>query len=109
MTIDVGGPVELAGISIGEPAVQGPVVAAPATVVIPGGASGPPIASYMHIQELPAAVWTVQHNLGRYPAAVSVFSDDFSVQWTEFQVLHIDVSSLYIAADIPIAGKALVE
>lgn len=98
MTVDVAAPQELGGITVG----------APSTVVAPSG-SGGPVTTYVHTQELPATVWTVHHNLGRYPAAVSAFSDDLSVQWSEFQVLHIDTNSLYIAADIAVAGKALVE
>jgi hypothetical protein len=98
MSVEVAGPVELSGITVGEPS----------TVVAPSG-GGSPITSYMHVQELPATVWTVHHNLDRYPAAVSVFSDDLTTQWSEFGVLHIDTNSLYITADIAISGKALVE
>jgi len=98
VTVEVSGPVELSGITVG----------APSTVVAPSG-GGSAITSYMHIQELPATVWTVHHNLDRYPAAVSVFSDDLTTQWSEFGVLHIDTNSLYITADIAISGKALVE
>jgi hypothetical protein len=98
MSVEVAGPVELSGITVGEPS----------TVVAPSGV-GSPITSYMHIQELPATVWTVHHNLDRYPPAVSVFSDDLTTQWSEFGVLHIDTNSLYITADIAISGKALVE
>jgi hypothetical protein len=109
MTIDVASPIELAGVTSGQPVQQlGVVVGSPVTVVPPAG-GGIPITAYMHIQEIPSTVWTVQHHLGRYPAAVSVFTDDFSVQWTEFGVLHIDTNSLYITADIAISGKALVE
>lgn len=98
MTVDVSAPVELAGITVG----------APSTVVAPSGGGGS-ITTHVHTQELPATVWTVHHNLGRYPAAVSVFSDDLATQWSEFGVLHIDTNSLYITADIAITGKALVE
>lgn len=98
MTVEVSDPIELAGITVGDPS----------TVVAPSG-GGSPITSYTHIQELPATVWTVHHNLDRYPAAVSVFSDDLATQWSEFGVLHIDMNSLYITADIAISGKALVE
>lgn len=94
MTITAGAPVELTGFTVG----------APTTVVPSGGA----ITSYIHTQDAPATVWVIQHNLGRHPAAVSAFSADFSVQWDEFTVQHVDSNLLYITADVAFAGKALV-
>lgn len=82
-------------------------VGEPFTVVTPSGGRAP--VTHIHVQELPATVWTVEHNLGRYPAAVSVFDDDLAIQWSEFGILHIDTNSLYVTADIAITGKALVE
>lgn len=107
--IDVSGSIDLSSIDVGGPIALSTIgVGSPSTVVAPSG-GGSTIISYTHDQEIPSTVWTVQHNLGRYPAAVSVFSNDLSVEWSEFGVLHIDLNSLYITADIAIAGKAFVE
>jgi hypothetical protein len=95
VTITAGAPVELAGITVGPP-----------TAVVPTGAG---VTAYTHVQNTPATVWVVQHNLGRRPAAVSAFSADWSVQWDEFLVQHVDTNLLYLTADIAIAGKALVQ
>jgi len=94
VTLTAGAPVELAGLTIGSP-----------TAVVPSGGA---IRAYTHSQDDPATVWVVQHNLGRRPAAVTAFSADWSVQWDEFLVQHIDANLLYITADVAIAGKALV-
>ncbi|WP_372663579.1 hypothetical protein [Amycolatopsis kentuckyensis] len=94
MSITAGAPIELLGISVGSPAA-----------VVPSGGA---ITSHTHVQDTPATVWIVQHNLGRYPAAVSAFSADFSTQWDGFAVQHVTSNLLYITADVAIAGKALV-
>lgn len=65
-------------------------------------------ARYTHTQEVPATVWTVNHNLGFRPVAVSMFSSDFGQQWSEFGVQHLDVNSLRITTDIAVAGIALI-
>lgn len=61
---------------------------------------------YLHVQSTPAAVWTVQHNLGHYPSSVSVFSADFTTQYDDFRVHHIDLNQLLIETSMPIAGVA---
>lgn len=95
--ITVGTPVELDTVFVGEPVNF---------IGIPGGEG---ITAYTHTQTLAATVWTVNHNLGRYPAAVSVFNADFSVQWSDFSITHVTTSQLLITADVAISGKALVE
>lgn len=95
------------------------VVATPGTVLVvaspargPAGPPGPPgpagSSQYTHTQLLPATVWTVQHNLGRRPAAASVFSADYTVEFGGFAVQHVDLNTLYLSADLPISGVALV-
>lgn len=96
MTTAEGTPFELQGITVGPPVNF---------IGIPGGAG---ITPYTHTQTIPATVWVVTHNLGRYPAAVSVFNDDFSVQWSDFVLTHVNTGTLHITADIAISGKALV-
>lgn len=41
-------------------------------VASPGGLGGP--ASYLHTQGVPAAVWTIPHNLGFYPGVTVIDS-----------------------------------
>lgn len=38
----------------------------------PQGTPGPPAPRHTHTQATPAATWTITHNLGRHPAAVTV-------------------------------------
>lgn len=94
MTITAGTPVELESIIVGPP------------LNFIGGGEG--IATYIHNQTIAATVWVVNHGLGRYPAAVSMFNPDFSVQWADFVVTHVNTATLHITADIAISGKALV-
>lgn len=107
-------------VVVAEPQTTVAVLAEQETVVAvaspargPAGPPGPPgsgggIGEYVHTQTVPAAVWTVEHDLGRRPAAVTVFSADYSVEWSEFSIQHIDFTILLIAADVPISGVALV-
>lgn len=99
MSVTIGDPI------IGEAVSTGP----PLTFNPTAGSGGGGIAAYQHIQTTPAAVWTVTHNLGRRPAAVTVFSLDYSTQWDLFAVQHRDINTLLIAPDIPISGIALIE
>jgi len=70
-----------------------------------GGGAGP--ARYEHVQVVAQAVWTVNHNLGARPAAVSLFSLDYSQAFDEFAVQHMSVNQLLISMDVPTAGRAL--
>jgi hypothetical protein len=67
------------------------------------------VIQYIHAQTTPATVWTVQHNLGRRPTSVTVFSLDYAIQWDEYSVRHLDTNSLYITADLAFPGVALIE
>jgi hypothetical protein len=64
---------------------------------------------YVHSQTLAATVWLIRHNLGRRPAAVSLFSPDWSVQYGQYVVQHLDENTLRVAMDQPIPGIALIE
>lgn len=66
-------------------------------------------ATYLHTQASPASVWSVHHNLGRYPAAVGLFSADFSQQWDEFSIRHVDTNNMLISMDTPTPGVAVIE
>jgi hypothetical protein len=70
-----------------------------------GGGEGP--GQYEHVQPVAQSVWTVSHQLGFRPSAVSLFSLDFAMQYDEFAVQHIDTNNLLISMDAPTAGRAL--
>ena len=78
--------------------VEGPP--GPQGIQGPAGASGN---SYDHTQASPAAVWTVNHNLGYMPD-VSVFtSGGLEV---EAEILHLSSNQTQITMLVPMAGFA---
>lgn len=64
---------------------------------------------FVHTQSTPTAVFIAAHNLGRRPAAVALFSLDYSVPFDEFDVLHLDANTLRVAFDAPTTCVALIE
>lgn len=68
----------------------------------PGPAGGQ---AFQFTQSTPATVWTVNHNLGRYPA-VQLFSLDLSANYAEFLVQHLDLQTLRVSMETPTAGIA---
>lgn len=95
-------------IRVGDSAPVGVVAVSPAPtpIVIPvgsGGTSGPGLQPYEHVQLIPQSVWLVQHNLGRYPVAWSMFNEqDFEA--SEYSVQHLDLNTLRVSVDMPVAG-----
>lgn len=79
------------------------------SVVISGpdtGTTGHPVT---FVQATPAAVWgPIVHNFGYRAAAVALFSADYSQQFDEFTVQHLDDNSLRLSMDTPTAGIALI-
>lgn len=71
------------------------------------GLAGEGLDSYEHLQPSAASIWTVNHNLGRKPAAVSVRSPG-GVEVTA-AVLHVSVNQLQISFAAPASGSALVQ
>lgn len=69
---------------------------------LPSGGGGVTTA-YTHIQSTPQSVWDVYHALGRYPAAFSLH-DDSDVLCSNYRVQHMDLNSLRVSMDTPIAG-----
>lgn len=65
--------------------------------------------TYTHTQTLAQSVWNVAHNLGRFPAAVGLFSADFTMQWDEFAIRHVDMNNMLISMDTPTPGVAVIE
>lgn len=60
---------------------------------------------YVHEQTLPAAVWLVEHGLGR---PVSVVTCDESGEVVYCDLAIVDLSTLRITSAIPFAGRAYV-
>lgn len=77
-------------------ALQGP----PGPPGPPGGGAG---ATYTHIQALPASVWTVAHNLGRYPSITVV--DNLGGELFA-DVRYIDSAIAQITHSVPLTGRA---
>ena len=66
----------------------------------PGGGAG---ATYTHIQSAAAAVWTVAHNLDRYPSVTVV--DNLGGQLYP-DVRYIDADIVQITHSVPLTGRA---
>ncbi len=74
----------------GPPGPQGP----------PGGGAG---ATYTHVQSLPSSVWTVAHNLGRYPSITVV--DNLGGELLA-DVRYLDDDLAQITHSVPLIGRA---
>lgn len=68
---------------------------------VPRGSLAPQ--AYEYVQEVPQAVWTVSHALGRYPVAWSLF-DDAGRECSEYVIQHLDVDTCLVSMDVPTAG-----
>lgn len=96
------GAVRLFGKGLGSTATAVPMFAQ----IVAGGGGG--VANFVFTQSTPQSIWTVPHNLGQYPAAVSIFSADMQTQFDEFSVRHTDVNNLLVSMDTPSAGVAVI-
>ena len=74
----------------GPPGIQGP----------PGGGAD---ATYTHTQSSPATVWTIAHNLGRYPSITVV--DNLGGQLYP-DVRYLDADIVQITHSVPLTGRA---
>lgn len=71
------------------------------------GPQGPPGASgggYTYSQTTPASVWTVNHNLSKYPN-IELIDDNGEPMWTDYD--HISMNTVTITFPSPTTGKAL--
>lgn len=59
--------------------------------------------TYVHVQNTPATIWVVVHNLGKHPS-VSVV-DSAGTAWIA-EVSYTDVNTLEIRHAAPFSGKA---
>lgn len=82
----------------------------PKTVVVTRGIPGPPGppggstgATYTHTQSSPATVWTIAHNLGRYPSLTVV--DNLGGQLYP-DVRYLDADIAQITHSVPLTGRA---
>jgi hypothetical protein len=76
----------------------------PAAIIGPPGRDG--TQPYEHVQASAAASWTVNHNLGRWPIAVTVVTTG-GVEVTG-DVTHVSTNQTAIAFAQPFAGRARV-
>lgn len=72
----------------------------------PAGPAGPPGPSgghYLHTQNTPVTVWTINHGLGFKPNVTVIDSAGTSV---EGQVIYVDDNSLQVAFAVAFGGTA---
>lgn len=70
----------------------------------PGSGGGSGATTYQHTQSSASALWTVNHNLGRWPSAVTVLSAG-GVE-VAAQVNHVSINQLTVTFAAPFAGLA---
>jgi hypothetical protein len=91
-------------------AVETGWVAQPMGAVLPAAVIGPPgrdgAQPYEHVQASASASWIVNHNLGRWPSAVTVVTTG-GVEVTG-DVTHVSTAQCVIAFAQPFAGRARV-
>lgn len=76
-------------------------------IVVDGGIMGPPGATgsmYEHVQASASALWTVNHNLGRWPAGCIVVSTG-GVE-VSAGITHVSINQTLIDFNTPFAGRA---
>lgn len=59
--------------------------------------------TYVHNQLIPAGVWNIAHNLGKYPSVVVVDSAGTTVMG---EIVYDDINNLHITFTSPFSGKA---
>ena len=79
---------------------QTPVIA---TAASPGSAPSAPSALFTFTQSVPAAVWTIQHNLNRYPEVTVI---DAAGEDVEMDIRFLDPNSLTLTAAGALSGVA---
>jgi hypothetical protein len=92
-------PVQAVSIAAKGPA--GPV--GPAGPAGPEGPSGPPGGSYVFDQGSPATVWTIGHNLGKFPSVTVL---DTAGDTVEGVIAYPDTNTVLLTFSNPFAGVA---
>lgn len=75
-------------------------------LVIGGGRQGPAGAgdkNYVHTQVLPSTTWTINHNLGKYPAVTFRDSGGSNIM---MGYQHISVNQVVATANSSVSGSA---
>lgn len=62
-----------------------------------------PLVSYSHVQGADSTIWTIEHNLGFYPAVTVFMSSGDTV---EGAIEHQDTNNLTITFSVAISGTA---
>lgn len=91
--------IQESGIKIVTVGIQGP----PGPQGIQGiqGLAGD--SNYIHNQGAPSAIWTIIHNLGKFPSVTTVDSGGTKV-WGN--VAYIDQNTVEVQFSVPFGGKA---
>lgn len=106
------GTVEIGSVTASEPGGDASVVntgtpsAAVLDFTLPRGEPGPPLPTYVHVQDEPAQIWLVNHNLGRLYPPVSVVDSANTVVIPDVE--YLNVNSLHIINASPFGGKAAI-
>jgi len=74
----------------------------------PPGSGGGEGGNYVHTQSIPSSSWTITHSLGLRPVDVTVWSLDYSTQWTNVQIEPLNNNQVRLWFDGPQTGIALV-
>jgi len=92
----------------GQDGARGPTGPEGASLPGPAGPPGPSgsAASTFTQAFSAAAVWTVNHNLGRFPAAVAVRTTGGVI--VDVAIQHVSVNQLLVAFDVQISGTVAV-
>lgn len=75
-----------------------------AAIIGPPGGNSSGATTYQHTQSSASSLWTVNHNLGRWPCAVTVLSAG-GVE-VAAQVNHVSINQLTVTFAAPFAGVA---
>lgn len=70
---------------------------------IPGPSASASGASYIHVQNTPADIWSIFHNLGRYPSVTVIDTANSTV---EGSITYIDANNINIAFSGGFSGRA---
>lgn len=71
----------------------------------PGGGEG---GSYVHTQAVAASQWVITHNLGSMPVDATVWSLDYTIQWTNVQIEPLNTNQVTLWFDGAQTGIALI-
>lgn len=69
---------------------------------IPGPSASASGESYIHVQNTPADIWSILHNLGRYPSVTVI---DTANNTVEGSITYIDANNINIAFSSGFSGK----